>query len=174
MATANPSVIDQLMQAVGLKRQPKTATTNTPTFRPQQKDQVLSVPAYRDHLSALYDNRFAQNSQDLLQTLFKQDPDVSAAVASYLTLANTPMTWLVYDPEGEIDLEATKLLGKLIHVLTRPTDYTLGFQLKPNLEMICREFRYMLLLRGAIGVELVFDKKYVPSRLQQVDMKSIR
>lgn len=151
----------------------RAATSITPTFNPQAPDRILTVPLYREHLDVLFDTRLTKTSQDLLQDLFKNDPDVSAAVGAYLTLSDTPLTMMVYDLEGELDQDATRELSKLVRALTRPTDYTQGFQMKTSLAMLCQELRYMLLLRGGIAGELVFDKNYVPTRLQQVDFKTL-
>lgn len=170
---ASPS-LDQLFKDTGvIKKQPRAAQSITPTHNPQQKDQILTVPAYREHLQALRDNRLSQNTQELLKQMFKQDPDVSAAVGSFLTLADTPLTMVVRDAEGNIDPSATQQLPKLVRAITAATDYTQGFTFKPNLAMLCQEMRYMLMLRGVIGNELVFDKKLVPTRLQHVDMATI-
>jgi len=165
---------DQLFKDTGVvKKQPKAAQSITATFNPQQKDQILTVPTYREYLQALRDNRLNQSSQDLLKAMFKQDPDVSAAVGAFLTLADTPLTMVVRDLDGNIDPTGSAALPKLVRALTSPTDYTAGFTFKTNMAMLCQEMRYMLMLRGAIGNELVFDKKLVPSRLQHVDMASI-
>ena len=51
-----------------------------------------------------------------------------------------------------------------------PTDYLrTGFSFKENLRTICTNFRYMLMLRGAIGAELVFDSDLIPNRLVQIE-----
>lgn len=143
--------------------------SHTPTFRSQQTTQVLSFPAYREHLTDIFASRQADDSRDLMQFLFKNDPDVSAAVFSYLTMANTQIRIYARGVDGAIDREATKALDLILLKLTRPMDYTKGFQLRPNLSRICEELRYMLLLRGTIAAELVFDKKAQPDQIRVVD-----
>lgn len=165
-------VID-LFKNLTPKKQAKGATSITPTFNPQNKTQVLSAPTYRDHTKDLVANRTSSDSRELMADLFRNDPDVSATVGSYLTLADTPCSMLVYDQNGQVDRTATQQLQQLVRAITRPIDYTQGFTLKTNLQMLCQELRYMLLLRGAIGAELIFDQKLIPSRIQQVDMNSI-
>lgn len=167
------ATVPDLFKNLIVRRAPKGSISSTPTFKPQSAANILATPTYRDHLADILSNRTGLDSRAILQDLFRNDPDVSATVASYLTLADTPLSMLVIDYEGQIDPAATQELTKLVRALTRPTDYTKGFTLKPNLQMICQELRYMLLLRGALGVELVFDKNLVPSRLQQVDMATI-
>lgn len=158
----------------GFKRLSQGAKSFTQTFNKSSASTVLSAPTYRDHLNDLLDLRQAQSANDLLQVLFKQDPDVSAAVGSYLTLADTPMRIVVKDVDDQIDEDATKEVHGILRALTSATDYTKGFTNKPSLSILCQELRYMLMLRGAIGGEIVFDKQLIPSRLQQVDMQSIQ
>ena len=76
--------------------------------------------------------------------------------------------------EGKLDPKATTELYKMVRLLTATTDYSRGFTMTMSLKMLCQELRYMLMLRGAIGAELVFDKMMVPYKLQQIDMASIR
>jgi hypothetical protein len=170
---ATPTIDRIFAQMAKSLKVPRKASSQTPTHNPQSRDQILTVPTYREHLDVLYDTRLSKSSQDLLQDLFKQDPDVSAAVGSYLTLADTPMTMLAYNIEGEIDVEATKNVRKMVRALTSRTDFSKGFQMKTSMAMLCQEYRYMLLLRGGVAGELVFDKNLVPDRVQMVDMKSI-
>lgn len=169
-APSSDNLFANLLKPLRFGRKP---VSNTPTYNAQAPDRVLTIPQYREHLDVLYDNRYTKNSQDLLQDLFKNDPDVSAAVGSYLTLADTRLTMLVRDLEGEVDPVNTKTLHKLVKALTMPTDYSQKFQIKTSLRMLCQELRYMLMLRGGISGELVFDKNYVPKTIQMVDFKSL-
>ena len=172
---AAASSITSLFQSLGVvKRPPRGVTSFTNTFRVTNKDLVLSAPQSREHLTSLYDDRYTKDSKALLQELFKNDPDVSAAVGAYLTLADTKPMMLVRDVNGQIDANATATLNQLVKALTSPTDYTQGFQLRNNLQTMCQELRYMLLLRGGVAAELVFDKSLIPQRLQQVDINSLR
>ncbi len=169
-----PSQLATVLTILAPKRKAKSGGTSlTSTFKPQQADRTLTVPLYQDHLTDVFTSRQSDDSRTLLQNLFKTDPDVSAAVNSYLTLANTEPRIIVRDLEGEIDRQATRDLHKAITMMTRPTDYTQGFQLKQDLSTICEEFRYMVLLRGAIGGELVLDKKLLPVGIRNVDMSTI-
>ncbi|WP_454287249.1 hypothetical protein [Rhizobium arsenicireducens] len=145
----------------------------TGTFSPQQSQNILTAPTYQEHLTDIFSSRQADDSRTLMVALFENDPDVSAAVSAYLTMANTTMITLVRDLDGEIDAEATKSLLQRLKFMTVPTDYTLGFQMKQNMEQWCEEIRYMVLLRGGAAVELIMDKKMVPSDLRNIDLNSI-
>ncbi|CCV12947.1 hypothetical protein [Mesorhizobium sp. STM 4661] len=166
--------LGQLLQIISPKKSSKKGGISaTATFNPQAADRVLTAPLYQEHLTDIFTSRQSDDSRTLLKGLFKTDPDVSAAVFSYLTMANTEPLILVRDMDGQIDRDQTKLLVQQIKFLTVPTDYTLGFQLKKDLKTIAEEFRFMALLRGAIGTELVLNDKLAPSELRVVDMQSI-
>ncbi|KQS84268.1 hypothetical protein [Rhizobium sp. Leaf383] len=145
----------------------------TGTYNPQQTQNVLTAPQYQEHLSDIFSSRQADDARTLMVQLFEHDPDVSAAVHAWLTMANTMPIILVRDMDGQIDAEATKALMQRIKFMTMPTDYTKGFQMKQNLDQWCEEIRYMVLLRGGAGVELVFDEKLLPADLRNVDLNSV-
>lgn len=146
---------------------------STGTFNPQNPTQSLTVPQYRDHLTDIFSTRQANDSRELLKGLFKTDPDVSAAVFSYLTLANTDPIILARDLEGNVDPEATRQLHQAVNLITRQLDYTLGFQMKKSLKTLCEELRYMELLRGGIAAELILNDSLAPSDLRVVDLTSV-
>ena len=85
----------------------------TPTFNPQQ--QTITAPLYRDHLTDLYTSRAANDSRTLMATLVNMDPDVSAAVHAFLTVAESvdPIVF-AYNENDEIDPEGIAL--SLIHI----------------------------------------------------------
>jgi hypothetical protein len=164
---------DSIWSKIAMKPPKKGATSSTSTFNPQSKDQVLSAPAYRDHLTSIYDTRQADDSRSLLKYMFRHDSDVSATVGAYLTLADTPMSVLVRNPQGEIDPDATKSMMSVLNAFQHSTDYTQGFEFKRSIRTYNQEFRYMLMLRGAIGAELVLDKMLVPTRVHNIDMVEV-
>lgn len=144
----------------------------TPTFNPRQE--VITIPTYRDHLSDPFNNRVSNDSRTLLNTLVNQDPDVSAAVFSYLTIAGSAdLVVTAKTADGEVDPEGTKLAHRILENLTTTFDYTVGYSDKPTLSALCDDLRYMALLRGMIGAELVLDKTYVPSNLRLIDTSTL-
>ena len=151
----------------------KGGVAATSTFNPQQTDQVLTVPRYREHLTDIFNSRQANDSRELLRELFKHDPDISAAVFSYLTMANTKPLIVCKSFNGAIDREATVQLHQIIKRMTAPVDYTKGFQLKKSFKNWCEELRYMALLRGGLGLEVVLDEKLQPSDFRNVDLASV-
>ncbi|MBP5468409.1 MAG: hypothetical protein J6Z11_04110 [Candidatus Riflebacteria bacterium] len=166
--------ISKLFEFILPKKKAKTdGNAYTNTYRPGNAT-TLTAPDYREHLEDLYDTRINSDSNELLQDLFRQDPDCSAAVNAYLTSSNTPMVYYAINADGEIDQDGTKTLEYLIDKITSRTDYTLNYQMKSSLSSIREELKYMLLLRGAAGAELVFDKTLQPKEIRNVDMHYVQ
>ncbi|PZP71777.1 hypothetical protein [Methylorubrum populi] len=169
------NLTSKLLAIVPFKKKAKTGgTANTATYNPQNADQVLTLPQYREHQDDLFTDRLTDNSQALMRKLMQHDPDVSGTVNGYLTLADTQMIVYAETIEGEVDEEKSRELQQLVTKLSFQTDYTLGFQLRQGMYRQAEELRYMLLMRGAIGAELVFDKAGLPDSIRNVDMASIR
>lgn len=147
----------------------------TPTFNAQNPEQILTVPNYREHTQDIFDSRSADDSRTLLQNLFKHDPDVSASVNAYLTVASSVEPWwVVRNPQGQLDSAGQQQVNSIVESLFTKYDYSLGFQLKPGMASFFNELRYMLLLRGGIGTELVLDKTMVPSELRHIDLSTVQ
>ena len=166
--------VSSIFEFILPKKKAKTdGNAYTDTYRPGNTN-TLTTPAYLEHADDLYDSRAVTNSNELLQNLFRQDPDCSAAVNAYLTSSNTPMVSYAVDSNGDISLEGTKTLQYLIDRVTNRNDYTLNYQMKSSLTTIREELKYMLLLRGAVGAELVFDKTLQPKEIRNVDMHFVQ
>lgn len=171
--------IKTLADVLGLSsKTPKAkrgVVSRLPTFDPNATGGKLAVPSFNEHTQDIYETRVANDSRTLLRDLFIHDSDMSAAVNSALTLADTPMRLWVEDPKtGEIDNDMTMTARALLTALTEPFDVTKGFQLKPDLRTLCEEMRYMVLLRGGVGCELVYDKSLSPDRLENIDMSTVQ
>lgn len=157
------------------KRANPKGTGYTPTFNPQNADQILTVPGYRDHTVDIFTSRTSDDSRTLIQNLFKHDPDVSASVNAYLTVASSvDPWWIVYDESGVIDPAGHETLLTILNSLFSKNDYSVGFQLKPSMAQFFDELRYMLLLRGGIGNELVLDKSMLPIELRHIDLSTVQ
>ena len=149
-------------------------TAATATFNPTATGQFLSVPAYLDHIADILTHRQGEDSQQLIQEFMKFDPDVSAAANAYLTVANQKPKFLVYNQAGQLDPAGQDQLNSLMQFMTGRQDYTLGFQVNDSIYGIAEKMRYMILLRGAIGTELVVDKNFLPVEFRIVDPKSLK
>jgi hypothetical protein len=168
-------VISNLIQKVLPPKKPKAGgTSHTPTYNPQNTANTLSLPQYQEHLQDIFTTRSQQDSRALLNELFRHDSDISATVNAYLTLSDKAPTFLVYDANNQLDRPGLQTVHQILSALQVRTDYSKGFQRRPSLRELCEEFRYMLLLRGGIAAELVFDKLLVPAELRNVDLSTIR
>lgn len=155
------------------KRSNPQGVTTTTTFNPSATGNILPLPAYRDHLTDIFDNRSSLDSRALLKNLFVTDPDMSASVHAFLTVANTTPIMIVRDVNDQIDRPGQLILNQLMMAFTTRTDYTKGFKIVPTLNSLTEAMRYMLLLRGAIGGELIVSKEFVPTEIRMVDMGGI-
>lgn len=171
--------IKSLADLLGLNKKqtkaPKGVVSRLPTYDGNSRDGKIAVPTFNQHTQDIFETRSANDSRTLMADMFVHDSDLSAAVNGYLTLANTDMMVWVTDPSSnDIDRDLTLQLQAMLTALTEPFDYSLGFQLKPDLATLTEEMRYMTLLRGGIGAELVFDKQLVPQRLENIDLATIQ
>lgn len=155
------------------KKSKAGGTSVTDTYK-SGNTEVLSAPTYREHLTDIYSSRTSSDAQTLLKELFRTDPDCSAAVNAYLTTSNTDLIYIVKDSAGEYSQDGARLLQQTIDRITRRNDYTLGYQPKLSINGIREGLKYMLLLRGAIGAELIFDKTMLPSEIRNVDMYYVK
>lgn len=172
-------VISTLADLIGLNtkgvKPKKGVVSRLPTFDPNADGGKIAVPSFNQHTQDIFETRSANDSRTLMADMFVHDSDLSAAVNGYLTLANTDlMVWVADPTTGDINRELTMQLQAMIMALTEPFDYSRGFQLKPDLLTISEEMRYMALLRGGVGTELVFDKNQAPDRLENVDLATVR
>ena len=144
-----------------------------PGFNPQRA--LMTASTYRQHLVDLYNSRTANDSRTLLNDLVNHDPDVSAAIHAYLTTAQAAeMVVYAYDANNQIDGAGIEQAHQMLAAMTTVNDYTQGFSIKRPLHDVVNNLRYMMLLRGSVGVELVLNKQYIPDELRLVDTSTLR
>lgn len=166
-------VLTQALKVLLPKRSNPKGTASTSTFNPSSKDTVLAPPTYREHLTDVFASRQSMDSRALLKDLFITDPDMSASVNAFLTVADTKPIMIVKDAQDQIDRPGQVILNNLLMAFTTRTDYTKGFRIVPSLSSVTEAMRYMLLLRGGIGGELVVTKEFTPSEIRLVDLATV-
>jgi len=140
----------------------------TPSFN--RRTPTITAPLYREHLNDVYTSRVANDSRSLVLTLLNMDPDMSAALHSFLTVAeSTDPVVYAYGPDDQIDPEGIEIGQQLLALLTTTNDYSLGYSAKPTVDALCSDHRYTILARGMTAAELVLDKTYLPSELRLID-----
>lgn len=170
---ASTGISNLLQILVPKKKTNPKGTSSTSTFQPNNTNSPLSPPGFRNHTQDIFTNRVTQDSRALLKDLMKYDSDVSATLHAFLTTSNTEPRFYVYDMEGNLDRDGQKMLDQLVRGLTSRRDYTTGFMITKSMRQLAEELRYMVLLRGGVGAELVFDKFLVPSEIRHVDLVTL-
>jgi hypothetical protein len=155
------------------RRSSKGGMSMPGTYNPSAPQQLLTMPTYREHLTDIFTSRNSTDSRDLIKTLFSQDPDMSAAVNAYLTVANTDMQAVVKDANGMIDRDGQKILNSVMEAYQVRNDYSKGFDLRPSFKELAENFRYILLASGTLPCEMVLDKNFVPQEFRMLDPKTL-
>lgn len=168
-SSSSSGVLGQLLSIVLPTRANKKGLAIPGHYNPSDPQQVLTVPDYRNHLTDLFTSRASSNSRELIKNLFIHDPDTSAAVNSYLTMANTEMMAIVKDVDGAIDREGQKILNAVLMAFEQRSDYSKGFQLRPSMREICENLRWLLLRSGTLPVEMVMDENFSITEFRIVD-----
>jgi hypothetical protein len=146
----------------------------TPTWYPNVPGSWRPLPSYRDHLLDIDLQRRVFDSRTLMEIMFSSDPDVSAAVNAYLTVADTQPIVTIKKLNGQYAEDAYQPYQQLVSTLTHQLDLTQGYQSKTSLRRTAEELRYMCLLRGACAIELVADTNFIPTELRMVDAGTLR
>ena len=168
------SLVNKAIQLVLPKKKANPAGASyTNTFNPSATTTVLAAPAYRDHLSDIFSTRVTSDSRALMNDLAKFDPDVSATIHAFLTVANTVPRFYVYDENDVLDQAGQQTLHTLLGSLVRRSDYSTNFDFTKSFREIAEDFRYMVLLRGQVCAELVFNKFLLPASVRNVDAATV-
>lgn len=166
------ALLDNLQFVLPKKKQKAGGATATPGY--DAGDVVRAVPGYDNHRTSLFDSRLADDSRTLLDNLTRHDPDVSSAIFAYGTIASSAKLVIkAFNMEGELDPEGIQTANAVMNRLFTANDYSLGFNAKNSRKQFFDDLRYSTMLRGAIGVELVYDKTLEPYELRNVDMATI-
>ena len=168
------SVLSSVLSLVKPKGAVGLGRAVTPTYHPLTAGGYRPLPSYRDHLQDIDLQRKAYDSRTLMEIMFASDPDVSAAMSAYLTVADTQPIVVIKNLNGTYARSAYPVFDQLVASLTHQLDLTQGYQAKTSLRRVTEELRYMGLLRGACAIELVTDQNFIPSELRQVDAGSLR
>lgn len=147
-------------------------TSYTETYRPGTP--AVTAPGYREHLEDLFNTRIVNDSRELIEGLARHDPDISAVMFAYGSIASSSKLVIeAYDLAGVISTEGINLANAILERVFNVNDYTLGFSGKLSSHEFLDEMRYMTLLRGGSAMELVLNKQLEPDQFRIVDMASL-
>jgi len=156
--TSSKSLMGKLAEILPPKNIQAGGKADTPTFNSSQRTQPLSAPDLFSHKRDLLTEHEGEDT-GIIETLMRADPDVSASVGAYLTVANTDMKFICYDENNQVDRKAQQIVNTFLHGVTNNFDYSKGFKMSKSLKVLNEKFRYMILKRGSICGELIYDKK---------------
>lgn len=147
-------------------------TTLTTTFQPGTA--AVTIPGYRDHLEDIFSTRVINDSRDLIVALARHDPDVSSSVFAYGTISSSAhMVVEATDLQGAESPEGVQIANAILERVFNVNDYTLGFSSKLSQAEFLDELRYMVMIRGGAGMELVLNKQLEPDSFRIVDMATL-
>lgn len=157
------------------KKLPPEGTSVTTTYNETSPNVVLSAPSYREHQDDIFTSRYSLDSRALIQQMLKSDPDMSAALNAFLTVANTEPVFLVRSADGKsIDRAGQEILIQILVAMTVRSDYSQGFQMPKSLITLSESCRYMVLMRGGLAGELVLNREFFPSEVRLVDLATLQ
>ena len=158
MAGISSNIFAKLTEVLLPKGLQPEGKGQAPAFDSSRGSDPVPRPITNSHQRDLLAER-SGTDDDLIQILMRYDSDVAAATHAYLTLANTEMSHICYDEAGQVDAEAQQLINQFLVSLGTTMDYSQGFTMNRSLRARNEKFRYMLLKRGSIAGELIYDRK---------------
>ena len=119
--------------------------------------------------------RTSNDTRTVVRDLAASNPDLSATVNSYLRVGiPTEYTVIARDPDGVINVEATKLAQELLRRLTYLGDVSLGYNPVSDLQSLSESLAKELLQYGSMGLELALDKQRLPLYLNAVSVTKLQ
>lgn len=145
-----------------------TIATPNPTSPLLRKDRLL---ANKDIL----DYRSGADSRQIIRDFTRSDPNLSAAVTSYIRTGITSgYTAIARNLDGTVNPDATSALAQIITRMDVLNDYTIGFDDGRSIRSISESWAREIFTMGAMCGELVLDKLRLPSHIHPIASSQIR
>lgn len=192
------SLLDQFKSALGFKADksgldgtqagPGQLPTPAPTKAPNRPQALLSFKTQVARATSalqradrrlantdIANYRTASDTRTVVRDLAASNPDLSATINSYLRVGiPTEYTVIARDPDGVINVEATKLAQELLRRLTYLGDTSLGYNPVSDLQSLSEALGKELLMYGSMGLELALDKQRLPLYLNAVSVTKLQ
>lgn len=118
--------------------------------------------------------RTGADSRAVMRSYVAASPDLSATTKSYLRVGIPErFTMVARDPDGAINVEATKLAHEIMRRVTYLGDPSLGYNPVTDLQSLSEALGLELVTYGSAGLELALDKQRLPTFLQAVSTTKI-
>lgn len=111
---------------------------------------------------------------DALRLLKRISGDTSTAIASFVRLANTPLSFKAYDSAHQLSDDGSMLVKSILNNFQNLNDYSYGFDQRPSMKGLVDTLLNETILTGGCAIELVLDKARLPFHLQPVSPKNIK
>ena len=119
--------------------------------------------------------RTSNDTRTVVRDLAASNPDLSATINSYLRVGiPTEYSVIARDPDGVINVEATKLAQELLRRLTYLGDVSLGYNPVSDLQSLSESLAKELLQYGSMALELALDKQRLPLYLNAVSVTKLQ
>lgn len=158
-----------------------TKAPNRPQAVPSFKTQIARATSALQRADRRLANtdiqtyRTSNDTRTVIRDLAASNPDLSATINSYLRVGiPTEYTVIARDPDGVVNVEATKLAQELLRRLTYLGDVSLGYNPVSDLQSLSESLTKELLQYGAMGLELALDKQRLPLYLNAVSVTKLQ
>lgn len=142
-----------------------TPSTQSPLIR---NDRAL---ANKDIL----DYRVGADSRQVIRDFTRADPNLSAAVTSYIRVGITSgFTAIARNLDGTVNPDATSALAQIIARMNVLNDYTIGYDDGRSIRSLSEAWARSIFTTGAMAGELVLDKLRLPSHMHPIAVSQIR
>ena len=145
-----------------------TIATPNPDSPLLRKDRTL---ANKDIL----DYRSGGDSRQVIRDFTRSDPNLSAAVTSYIRTGITSgYTAIARNLDGTVNPEGTSALAQILAVMNVLNDYTVGYDDSHSIRSLSEVWAREIFTQGAMCGELVLDKARLPSHIHPIATSQIR
>lgn len=149
-----------------------------PSFLKTAKPPTTSPLLRTDRLLAskdILDYRVGTDSRQVIRDFTRSDPNLSAAVTSYIRVGITAgHTAIARNLDGTVNPEATSALAQIIARMNVLNDYTIGYDDGRSLRSLSEAWARSIFTQGAMCGELVLDKLRLPSHIHPIATEQIR
>ncbi len=167
-ATSSTANRTQTMVPVG--------TLSASRVTPGEKIDAVNPIARADrntHRLSITDYRYAQDADELLKTLSKIDPDVSAGIWNFLRLANSGLKCTAITDKHQPDDKLQRTLDLILFRFSGLDNFKDWAVHKPINQVASTIIKYIL-LRGGAGLELVLNQARTAQTFVIVDPIKVR
>lgn len=122
----------------------------------------------------LLDYRVGNDSRQVIKDFTRSDPNLSAAITSYIRMGITAgYTNVARNLDGTVNPEATSFISQIVARMNYLNDYTIGFDDGRSIRALSEAWAREIVQGGAMAGELVLDKARLPSHIHPVAVSQI-